>query len=160
MMGFFEDLTIGETEELGSHSFTAEEIKAFAAAYDPQPFHLDEEAGRQSHFGGLCASGWHTAAVWMGLMIAHAKRFAAEAEAAGRPVPELGPSPGFRDLRWLRPVYAGDTITYSSTLVDKRPSSSRPRWGIVSHRNVGVNQKGEPVFEFVGTAFWERRPAG
>lgn len=125
MMGFFEDLTIGETEELGSHSFTAEEIKAFAAAYDPQAFHLDEEAGRQSHFGGLCASGWHTAAVWMGLMIAHAKRFAAEAEAAGRPVPELGPSPAFV-------ICAGSARSMRAT----RSPTAR-RWSTSAHPRAG-----------------------
>ncbi|MEJ1938017.1 MaoC family dehydratase N-terminal domain-containing protein, partial [Nostoc sp. NIES-2111] len=76
------------------------------------------------------------------------------------PSARLGPSPGFRDMKWLKPVYAGDTITYASTLVDKRPSASRPQWGLVTHRNTGVNQKGELVFEFRATAFLERKAAG
>jgi acyl dehydratase len=157
MSRWFEDLEIGETDELGSHTFTAGEIKAFARQYDPQPFHLDEEAARDSAFGALCASGWHTAAIWMRLMV---RRRQEEEAAATGPSARLGPSPGFRDMKWLKPVYAGDTITYASTLVDKRPSGSRPQWGLVTHRNTGVNQKGELVFEFQATAFLERKPQG
>ncbi len=158
MTAFYEDAVIGESLALGSHTFTADEIKAFAAAYDPQPFHLDEEAARASHFGGLCASGWHTCAIWMRLMIDAVDRARVDALARGLPVAERGPSPGFRDLRWLKPVYAGDTITYSATLIDKRVSASRPGWGLVTHRNAGVNQKGERVLEFTASAFLQRRP--
>ena len=71
----------------------------------------------------------------------------------------IGPSPGFRDLKWLKPVYAGDTVSYSSILTQARPSGSRPGWGLVTHHNVGVNQHGARVIEFLGTVFWERRPA-
>lgn len=159
MSFYFEDLEIGDRQVLGSHTFTAEEIKTFAAAYDPQDFHLDEEAGKRSHFGGLCASGWHTGAMWMAQMIEYRKRVAAQAQAAGVPVPQLGPSPGFRDLRWLKPVYAGDTITYSSALTAKRPTASRPGWGLVMHHNEGVNQHGDVVFSFEGSVFWPMRPA-
>ncbi|MCP8937014.1 MaoC family dehydratase [Alsobacter sp. SYSU M60028] len=159
MSGFYEELEIGDTAELGAHLFTADEIKAFAASYDPQAFHLDEEAGRRSHFGALCASGWHTAAVWMSKMVEHRKRIEAEREAAGLPPVRLGPSPGFRDLRWLRPVRAGDTVTFRSTVTAKRPVASRPGWGLVSHHNTGVNQVGERVFEFNGSVFWPMKPA-
>jgi acyl dehydratase len=155
MSRYFEDLAVGEVTELGAHTFTAEEIKAFAGLYDPQPFHLDEAAAAASHFGALCASGWHTAAIWMRLMV---RTMQAQDDAPGAPAARLGPSPGFRDLKWLRPVYAGDTIRYASTLVDKRPSGSRPGWGLVTHRNTGTNQDGVLVFEFQATAFLERRP--
>lgn len=160
MTAFVEDLIVGETQVLGSHTFTADEIKTFARAYDPQPFHLDEAAAAASHFGALCASGWHTAGIWMRLMVQHADRQREERIARGLPVAEMGPSPGFRDMKWLRPVYAGDTITYAATLVEARPSQSRPGWGLVTHHNTGTNQDGTLVFEFTATAFWQTRPAG
>jgi acyl dehydratase len=156
---FYEDLVIDEPIEFGSHTFGAEEVKAFARKFDPQSFHLDEEAAKASHFGGLCASGWHTMAVWMRMMIDTRQRVAAEMTARGEPVPALGPSPGFRDLRWHKPVYAGDTISYSSTVIDKRPSNSRPQWGVISVRTTGINQNGEPVISVVSTAFAARRTA-
>ncbi|MGL4241594.1 MAG: dehydratase, partial [Beijerinckiaceae bacterium] len=71
----------------------------------------------------------------------------------------LGPSPGFRHLRWVKPVYAGDTIRYTSAIYEKRESASRPGWGIVRHYNTGENQRGETVFSFIGSVFWERKPA-
>lgn len=151
---FFEDLVIGETHELGSLVFTPEEIVAFARSFDPQPFHMDEEAARRSSFGGLCASGWHTAAGWMAAMVSHRRRRGgarARRRAAARPFP------GFKDLRWLKPVYAGDRITYRSTVSDKRASLSRPEWGLFFHHNTGVNQKGETVLSFNGCVFIERR---
>ena len=157
-MIYFDEIEIGHSAELGSHHFTAEAIKVFAGAYDPQSFHVDEEAAKDSHFGALCASGWHTASVWMRLMVDHVKADMQKAMAEGRRPATLGPSPGFRDLKWLKPVYAGDIITYSSTVIGKRESASKPRWGLVEHHNIGVNQKGERVFEFVGTVFWERKP--
>ena len=157
-MMYFEDLPIGHQVDLGSYVFTPESIKHFARAYDPQGFHLDEAIAAQSHFGALCASGWQTASVWMRLMVAYAKQEAQQAHQRGVVPAKLGPSPGFRDLKWLKPVYAGDTIHYSSQLIDKRESASKPDWGLVTHHNKGVNQKGETVFEFVGTVFWERKP--
>ncbi len=87
-------------------------IKTFARAYDPQPFHLDEEAGKRSLFGGLAASGWHTASVYMKLLVAYLKDLTEAAEARGEPVAQSGPSPGFKNLKWPRPVLAGDTVTY------------------------------------------------
>jgi acyl dehydratase len=156
-MKFFEDISIGEMANIGRHTFTAEDIKGFAARFDPQPFHLDETAAEASHFGRLCASGWHTACVWMRLAIDHRRGEDAARRARGEPVAMLGVSPGFRDLKWLRPVYAGDTISYATEVVDKRPSLSRPQWGIMTARNTGANQDGEPVLTFVSSVFVERR---
>ena len=157
-MQFFEDIRIGQKSEIGRHTFTAEEIKRFAARYDPQPFHLDEAAAERSHFGALCASGWHTAAVCMRLLVARKDRVVAELTARGEPVATWGPSPGFRELKWVKPVYVGDTITYASEPVEKRESKSRPGWGLMFSRNTGTNQHGELVYSFIGSAFIERRP--
>lgn len=148
---YLEDLVPGTVETFQPYRFTAEEIVAFARQFDPQPFHVDEAAARQSHFGGLCASGWHTAAVWMRQMLLARGRGAGGAR--------TGPSPGFRDLRWLRPIYAGDVITFDSTLTGTRPSASRAGRGLAFHHNTGRNQRGEAVFSFDGAALWERRPA-
>ncbi|MFD2251840.1 acyl dehydratase [Pseudochelatococcus lubricantis] len=156
---WFDDLEIGDTASIGSHHFSAEEIIRFARAFDPQPFHTDPDAARETHFGGLCASGWHTASVWMKLTVAHRRAEARRAREAGAEVGRLGPSPGFTNLRWRRPVYAGDVLTYHSRVADKRISSSRPGWGIVSTVNSATNARGEPVFSFDGAVFWERRGA-
>jgi acyl dehydratase len=158
-MKFWEDIVVGERSEIGRHTYTAEDIKAFARRFDPQPFHLDEEAAKRSHFGALHASGWHTASMWMRLMVEHDKRENAARNSRGEGVAMLGPSPGFRELKWLKPVYGGDTVTYATEVVDKRASHSRPEWGLISIRNSGVNQKGEPVISFVSVAFVERRKA-
>jgi acyl dehydratase len=156
-MRFFEDIEIGQHRELGSFTFTAEAIKKFAAQFDPQRFHLDEEAGRRSLFGGLAASGWHVGSVCMKLLVADGQRQAREAAARGEEVAIWGPSPGFRDLRWIKPVLAGDTISFSSTVESRRESSSRPDWGILQARNTGANQRGEQVFSLLATAFVPRR---
>jgi acyl dehydratase len=156
-MKYFDDIKVGDRMTIGRHTFTAEEIKTFARLYDPQPFHVDEDAAKRSHFGALCASGWHTAAMWMRLRILYGQREDAERTARGEPNAILGPSPGFRDLKWPRPVYAGDVIEYASEVLEKRPSQSRPEWGLIHVRNTGTNQKGEPVLSFVSTAFVERR---
>ena len=111
-MHFFEDLEVGRRRELGSFTFTVDGIKKFAAQFDPQPFHLDEEAGRQSLFGGLAASGWHVGSVCMKLLVAHGQRQASEALARGEKIAVWGPSPGFRELRWIKPVLAGDTLLW------------------------------------------------
>ena len=159
-MRFFEDIEIGARRELGSFTFTAEAIKTFAAQFDPQTFHLDEEAGRKSLFGGLAASGWHVGSVCMKLLVADGKRLTAEAVARGERVAVGGPSPGFRELRWIKPVLAGDTISFSSVVETKRTSDKRPEWGILQARNSGTNQRGEPVYSFLATAFVPRRKAG
>lgn len=153
---FFEELEIGRRYELGSFVFTPEEIVAFARSFDPQPFHMDEAAAASSSFGQLAASGWHTAAVWMATMVSHRKRQVA-ATKTGRPA-RLGPSPGFKNLRWSKPVFAGDRISYFSQVADKRASASRPQWGLFFHHNTGLNQHGEEVFSFDGCVFIERQP--
>ena len=156
-MRFFEDIEVGQRRELGSFSFTAEGIKKFAAQFDPQRFHLDEEEGRRSLFGGLAASGWHVGSACMKLLVADAKRQAGEAAARGEKVATWGPSPGFRELRWIRPVLAGDTISFATEVQSLRASSSRPEWGILEARNTGTNQHGELVFSVLATAFVPRR---
>jgi acyl dehydratase len=156
-MRFFEDLQVGQRRELGSFTFTAELIKKFAAQFDPQAFHLDEEAGRNSPFGGLAASGWHVASVCMKLLVADGQRQAAEMAARGEKVAIWGPSPGFRELRWLKPVLAGDIISYASEVETLRTSEKRPEWGIAQARNTGTNQRGELAFSFLATAFVPRR---
>jgi acyl dehydratase len=158
-MWFFEDVEIGSGREFGSFTFTADEIKRFAGKYDPQRFHLSEEEGRKSLFGGLAASGWHVASVCMRLMILSAQRLGREAAARGETVPVWGPSPGFRELRWIKPVMAGDTISFANRVESKRTSDSRPEWGIVQIRNTGTNQHGEVVFSYLGTGFIRRRIA-
>lgn len=151
---FLKDAAIGQPRDLGHYVFRGEDIIAFAKAYDPQVFHLDPQAARGSHFGGLCASGWHTTAAWMKRLHITRSRDIALTAASG-PVPQLGPSPGFRDLRWLKPVYAGDTIRYACTLTEARATASRPGWGLATHHNTGHNQRGEKVFEFTGSVFWQ-----
>jgi acyl dehydratase len=156
-MRFFEDIVVGEAAAIGSHSFTAEEIEAFAAQYDPLPLHLDDTAVARSHPGDLCASGWHVACVWMRMMIDYRRREDAARRAQHEPIAALGVSPGFRDLQWPTPVYAGDIISYGQTATDKRTSLTRPKWGILTAHNTGVNQRGETVLSFDSSAFIERR---
>jgi acyl dehydratase len=156
-MRFFEDIEIGQRRELGSFTFTADAIKEFAAKFDPQRFHLDEEAGRQSLFGGLAASGWHVGSVCMKLLVADGQRQAKEAAARGEEVAVWGPSPGFRELRWIKPVLAGDTISFASVVEQMRTSDSRPGWGILQGRHTGTNQRGELVYSVLATAFVPRR---
>jgi acyl dehydratase len=160
LMPFLEDIEIGQRREVGSFTFTADGIKKFATQFDPQRFHLDEEEGRKSLFGGLAASGWHVASVCMKLMVAHGKRQIKEAAARGEKIAIWGPSPGFRELRWIRPVLSGDTVTFASEAESLRPSEKRPEWGIMLARNTGTNQRGELVFSFLATAFVPRRNAG
>jgi len=159
-MRFFEDLKVGQRREIGSFTFTAGQIKKFAAQFDPQRFHLDEEEGRKSLFGGLAASGWHVGSVCMKLLVADSQRETREAMARGEEVAIWGPSPGFRELRWIKPVLAGDTITFASEILSLRNSSSRPAWGILEARNSGTNQKGELVFSVLAIAFVPRRGSG
>lgn len=157
MIKFFEDLRVGERVPLGSYLFTAEDIKTFAGQYDPQRFHVDEEEGRESHFGGLIASGWHTGSIWMRKMVDHNKARIDELRQRGERIPITGPSPGFRDMRWHKPVFAGDTVSYAFEVIDMRPSKSRPEFGLVHIRASGDNQHGERVITFVSTTFVERR---
>jgi acyl dehydratase len=147
---YFEEIVVGAAETLGSFTFTREAIVAFAERYDPQPFHVDEAAARQTHFGRLAASGWHTSAVWMKCFVAANLRQREARLARGEAAPEIGPSPGFENLKWSRPVHAGDTITYASTITGKRRLNSRPGWGLVFSANTGTNQDGTTVFSFDG----------
>ncbi len=157
MMKFFEDLQVGERVQLGSYLFTAEDIKTFASQFDPQLFHVDEEEGRKSHFGGLIASGWHTGSIWMRKLVDYNKARLDELRQRGERVPVGGPSPGFRDMRWHKPVFAGDTVSYGLEILDLRISKSRPQFGLVSLLASGDNQHGERVISFVSTGFIERR---
>jgi acyl dehydratase len=154
---YFEDVQVGEVFALGRHTFTAEDIKAFAERFDPQLFHLDEVAAEQSHFGALVASGWHTASTWMRLMVAFRRRAVEQARARGEPIAAVGPALGFRELEWLKPVYVGDTIEYQSEVIETRVSDSRPGFGLMTIRASGVNQKGDTVISFISTTFVERR---
>lgn len=141
----------GEAVEVGSLAFTAGDIVRFARDFDPQPFHLDPELARNALFGGLCASGWHTSAGWMKCFVSfwadECRRLAAE----GIAPPKLGPSPGFTRLAWLKPVFAGDTITYSVTLLGSRAVTSRTDRLLNTILCAGRNQNGEPVIRFEST---------
>jgi acyl dehydratase len=159
-MDFFEDIEIGMRREVGSFTFTATAIKKFAAQFDPQRFHLDEEEGRKSLFGGLAASGWHVGSVCMKLLVTDGQRRMKEAAARGEKIAVWGPSPGFRDLRWIKPVLAGDTVSFASEVESVRSSEKRPEWGILQIRQTGTNQRGERVFSVLATAFVPRRNAG
>ncbi|HTV68595.1 MAG TPA: MaoC family dehydratase [Rhizobiaceae bacterium] len=138
---------IGITTTLGSHTFEADEIKAFARKYDPQPFHIDEEAARRSVFKKLCASGWHTASMWMKYNLITRTDLRERWNGPG-PMPEYGPSPGFKDLKWLKPVYAGETITFTRTALEHRAMASRPGYRIVSIRAEAFDSTGDKVIEF------------
>jgi acyl dehydratase len=157
-MMWFDELAGLEPFEIGRYTFTAEEIVAFARAYDPQPFHLDEAAGKASLFGGLAASGWHTAAAWMKCNVAAMETRNAERRARGEPIPYPGPSPGFEDMKWLRPVLAGDTLTFRGKLISARVTQSRPDWSIAKFAHQGINQRGELAFAFTAIVFLPVRP--
>lgn len=156
-MQFFEDIEVGNAEVLGDHVFTKEEIISFARQFDPQPFHLDEELATQSIFGALCASGWHTASVWMRKMVDHRRADIERRAKEGIPFARLGPSPGFENLKWIKPVFVGDRITFTSKVTGKKALASRPEWGLLFLFNDGKNQNGETVFSFEGRVFVERR---
>jgi len=150
MSTYFEDLELGRVTELGSYRFTAESIKAFAAKYDPQPFHLDEEASKSSIFGALCASGWQTAAVYTGMNIRARLARESEARARGEDIARWGPSPGFKDLKWPKPVYVDDTISFRQTIAALTDFKNRPERGMLVTLGEGFNQKGELVYQVTG----------
>ncbi len=156
-MRFFEDIDVGHSEDLGEHVFTKEEIISFARQFDPQPFHRDEEMARRSIFGALCASGWHTASVWMRKMVDYRRADMERCAKEGIPFAQLGPSPGFENLKWTKPVFVGDRISFRSKVTDKKALASRPEWGLLFLLNDGRNQDGETVFSFEGRVFVERR---
>lgn len=133
---------------IGTLVFTPEDIIRFATDFDPQIFHLDAEAARETLFGGLCASGWHTCSGWMQCFVRYWTAEIERLTAKGVAAPNLGPSPGFRALRWLAPVFAGDKVTYSVTLLDSKELRSRPGWRINTILCEGANQHGKPVITF------------
>ena len=156
-MKFFEDIRVGDVFEVGRYTFTADNIKNFAVRFAPQPFHVDETAAQRSLFGALVASGWHTALAWMRLMIDYRRRMDEAMLARGEPTAGIGPALGFRELKWLKPVYAGDIVDYKSEVIELRLSNSRPHAGLMTFRSTGVNQNGEPVISLISTTFVERR---
>ncbi|MGE0154170.1 MAG: MaoC family dehydratase [Reyranellaceae bacterium] len=145
---YWEDYELGAVYELGSKTMTKEEIVEFAAKYDPQPFHLDEEAAKKSLFGGLAASGWHTCSAVMRLLV---DNYICRETSMG--------SPGLDEIRWLKPVLAGDTISARIRILDKKPSRSRPEMGSISNQYEVHNQKGELVMTMKGVGLFRRRPA-
>lgn len=157
MSTYFEDLEVGRVTELGQHTFSATEIKAFAAQYDPQPFHMDEEAAKSSIFGALCASGWQTVSVYTGMNIRARLAREAEARARGEEIARWGPSPGFKDLKWPKPVYAGDIITYRQSIAALTDFRNRPERGLLVTLGEGHNQKGELVLQVTGQILVPRR---
>ena len=143
----------GTREEIGTVHFSAGDIVRFARKFDPQHFHLDPEVAKKSLLGGLCASGWHTASSWMPLQRRFVAQKCRQLEEQGKQPPEFGPSPGFTDLRWIKPVYAEDSITYHNEVESIRESKSRPGWWILTLFSQGNNQKEEPVISFRSTVF-------
>ncbi len=153
LTAFYDGVEVGAESTFGTQLFTPDVITGFAKLYDPQYFHVDAEAAKGSHFGGLVASGWQTAAFWMKHYIA-ARQRAAEARAAeGLDVAIGGPSPGLTDLKWLRPVHVGAVITYGMTITAKR-KASRPGWGLIHTLNTGHDADGTLAFSFQGKLLW------
>ena len=145
---YLEDFVVGQKFGSGRLRVEATNIKAFAAEFDPQPFHLDEVAARDSFFQGLAASGWHTAALTMRLLVE------SELKPAGGVI-----GAGFDEFRWPRPVRPGDELRVESEILEVRPSQSRPRQGMIKVRTTTMNQNGEAVQIFVGNLVVPRRPA-
>ena len=148
-MIYFEDIEVGTERVFGSYDVTREEVLEFARKYDPQPFHLSDEAAAKTHFGRLAASGWHTAAMTMRVIV---DAITPERQAG------LG-SPGVDELRWLRPVYPGDRITVHGKVIEATPSRSKPNIGVIRSENTVTNQDGVPVMRFTSIVMMLRRPA-
>jgi len=147
---FFEDLEVGAETYYGSYEVTRDEVIEFARKYDPQPFHLSDEAAARTYFGRLAASGWHTCAMTMAVIVRHLLKD----EQAG-----LG-SPGVDELRWLKPVHPGDRLTVRGMVVDKTPSRSKPHIGTIRTRTIVSNQDGVDVMSFTSIVMMLRRPEG
>lgn len=148
-MIYFEDMEVGAERVFGHYDVTREEVLEFARKYDPQPFHLSDEAAAETHFGRLAASGWHTCAMTMRVIV---DAISKERQAG------LG-SPGVDELRWLKPVYPGDRITVSGKIIDKTPSRSKPEIGSVRTQTTVTNQDGVPVMRYTSIVLMRRRPA-
>jgi acyl dehydratase len=147
-MQYFEDIEVGMKSSFGHYEVTREEVIAFASKYDPQPFHLSDEAAATTHFGRLSASGWHTCAMTMSMVVANLE---AHSQAG------LG-SPGIDELRWLKPVYPGDTLRCETELLEKRASQSRPEMGSFRSRMTVLNQHDVPVMTFLSIGLIRTRP--
>ena len=147
-MLYWEDLEVGTATIFGDYEVTREEVLEFARKYDPQPFHLSDEAAAKTHFGRIAASGWHTAAMTMRVMVDALSK---------QPQAGLG-SPGVDELRWLRPVYPGDTLTMRGMIVDKTPSRSKPNLGSMRTQITVTNQDGIDVMRFTSIVLMQRRP--
>lgn len=145
---YLEDFAVGQTFGSGRLKIDKERIKAFAAEFDPQPFHIDEETARNTVFRGLAASGWHTAALTMRLLVE------SEFKPAGGII-----GAGFDELRWPRPVRPGDELHVESEILEVRPSKSRPEQGVIRVKTTTLNQNGEPVQVYIGNLIVPRRPA-
>ena len=148
-MIYFEDLEVGREVEFGHYDVTRKEVLEFARKYDPQPFHLSDEEAAKTHFGRIAASGWHTTAMTMAVLVARMNK---------EPQAGLG-SPGVDELRWLRPVYPGDRITVRGKVLDKTPSRSKPDLGSFRSQTIVTNQDGVDVLRFISIALIRRRPA-
>ena len=144
----FEDLVVGAQTYFGSVHVTREEVIAFAEKYDPQPFHLSDEEAAKTHFGRIAASGWHTCAMVMGVIARHVT----DQKQAG-----LG-SPGIDELRWLKPVYPGDTLHVRGEIMEKTPSRSKPDIGSFRTKTTVTNQDDVPVLTFTSIVLMRRRP--
>jgi len=138
-MRYFEDIEVGQRARFGAYAVTREEVIAFASKYDAQPFHLDDAAAAATYFGRLSASGWHTCAMTMAMLVENMKTD----QQAG-----LG-SPGIDELRWLKPVYPGDTLRCETEILSKRQSESRPEMGFYKSRLTVFNQDDEPVLSMI-----------
>ena len=145
-MKYWEDIKVGDTAILGSHTVTEDEILAFARKYDPQPFHLDREAATRSIFGGLIASGWHSCAIMMRLSVDHMKK----EQLAG-----VG-SPGIDSCRFVKPVRPGDTVTVRTEITESWPSRSKPI-GFIRRRAEMLNQHGDVVLTVIGVGMFLRK---
>ena len=146
---YWEDFKVGDTSPIGQKLVDKDELIAFAKTYDPQPFHIDEEAAKASIFGGLIASGWHTCSMVMRMMVDSYLRDSAS----------LG-SPGLDNVRWLKPVRPGDTIRATRTVLETRASKSRPDMGVVKTRWEVINQDDELVLTMEGHGMFLRRVPG
>lgn len=138
----YDDFIVGNVMPLGSKTVTAEEVIAFAAEFDPQPFHISEEAGKASILGGLAASGWHTCAMLMRMMN---DAYLRHSDSQG--------APGLEYVKWIKPVLAGDCLTASTTVLEKRLSRSQPDLGIVRLNHQVINQHHQLVCEMQGSVF-------
>lgn len=146
-MRYFEDIQPGDRASFGRYDVTREEVLDFARKYDPQPFHLSDEAAANTHFGRLAASGWHTNAMTMAMLVAH---YAAD------PIASLGAA-GIDELRWLKPVFPGDVLRCETEVLEARASQTRPEMGFVRSRMTSFNQQDAPVLTFIANALIARR---